>query len=132
MLDHFHVIGPKFWWIMVVVFTRAMDASNLTQAQVNLLQLGVQANYCFTCAMSDDTFTRVRGIMWAHDTWMVLHKFYGYSITFDDGKFNDYEHKDEMIFGGVKYVSDKVVISEFPTSSENSCDDHDCSTIGSL
>lgn len=63
---------------------------------------------------------------------MVLHKFYGYSITFDDGKFNDYEHKDEMIFGGVKYVSDKVVISEFPTSSENSCDDHDCSTIGSL
>ena len=33
MLDHFHYLGPKAWWIIVVGFSRdALDKDNLTQA----------------------------------------------------------------------------------------------------
>ena len=39
MLDHFCAKGPKFWWIVVVGFTRDLDESNLTQAQGDCLTL---------------------------------------------------------------------------------------------
>ena len=33
MLDHFHDLGPKAWWIIVVSFScDALDKDNLTQA----------------------------------------------------------------------------------------------------
>ena len=39
MLDHFHALGPMFWWIVVVGFTRDLDESNLTRAQGDCLTL---------------------------------------------------------------------------------------------
>jgi hypothetical protein len=36
MLDHFHALGPKFWWIIVVGFSHDLDGcGNHTQAQMD-------------------------------------------------------------------------------------------------
>ena len=44
MLDHFRELGPKAWWIIVVVFSHdALDKDNLTQAQEDCLQLDHRA-----------------------------------------------------------------------------------------
>jgi hypothetical protein len=50
MLDHFCVMGPKEWWIIVAGFSHDdLDKRNLIQAQKDCLQLDTRAqcNVCF-------------------------------------------------------------------------------------
>ena len=81
MLDHFRALGSKFWWIIAVGFTRALDESNLTQAQEDCQTLDAQALYFLTNALKDEMFGRVMTSKSAHDMWMALKYLYGvYSI----------------------------------------------------
>ena len=73
MLDHFHAMGPKKWWIIVVGFSRdALDKRNLTQAPKDRLQLDTCAQYYLTCALLEDIFRRVWDLESAHDMWLAL------------------------------------------------------------
>ena len=57
MLNNFHEMGPKEWWIIVVGFSRdALDKRNLTQAQKDCLQLDTRAQYYLTCGLLEDIF----------------------------------------------------------------------------
>ena len=33
MLDHFHAMGPKVWWVVTSGLTHVLDHKNLTKAQ---------------------------------------------------------------------------------------------------
>jgi hypothetical protein len=77
MLDHFHALSPKFWWIVVVGFTHVLDESNLTQAQEDCLTLDAQTLCFLTNALKGEIFGRVMTLESAHDMWMALKYIYG-------------------------------------------------------
>jgi hypothetical protein len=52
-----------------------LDKSNLTQAQMDCLQLDSHAQYYLTCALHEDIFRCVWDLESAHDMWMALQDF---------------------------------------------------------
>ena len=123
MLDHFHDLGPKAWWIIVVGFSRdALDKDNLTQAQEDCLQLDTRALYYLMCALHDDVFRHVWDLESAHDMWMALQAFYGDSSTSDDGKFKEDDHKVEA-HECVEHNHNLVIVENCSTSWLSDDDD---------
>jgi hypothetical protein len=129
MLDHFRAFGPKFWWIVVVGFTRDLDESNLTQAQGDCLTLDAQALCFLTNALKHEIFGRVMTSRSAHDMWMALKYLYGDFSIWDDGKFKEDDHM-EMVHEDVEHDHNLVIVEDCSTSW--SSDDDERSTTSSL
>jgi hypothetical protein len=131
MLDRFHELGPKAWWIIVVGFPRdALDKDNLTQAQEDCLQLDTRALYYLTCALHDDVFRCVWDLESAHDMWIALQAFYDDFSTCDDGKFKKKDDPKESAHECVEHDHNLVIVEDCSTSW--SSDDDDRSTTSSL
>jgi hypothetical protein len=131
MLDHFHAMGPKEWWIIVIDFSHdALDKRNLTQAQKDCLQLDTHDQYYLTCALHEDIFRRVWDFESVYDMWMALQAFFGDSSTSDDGKFKKEDDHKEEVHECVKHDHNLVIVEDCSTSW--SSDDDERSTTSSL
>jgi hypothetical protein len=130
MIDCFHDIDPKMWWIVNVGFSHALGEENPTKEQEKCLHFDSLATSILYEKVNDNVCSHIMDLKIVHDIWTQLDCLYGESKIVDDVKLHE---KDDCIvddIGDVELIDGIDIIDGCSIPSSSDCDD--CSTTSSL